>query len=203
MDLTPAIILAGGGARRMGGGDKGLLQVGGQPILAHVIERLRPQASPLALAANGDPNRFAAWGLPVLSDGAFASAGPLAGVLAGMSWARGLASSIDAIVSVPTDTPFLPLDFVDRLMAARRETGARVALAASRGRTHFAAALWSLGLADDLERSLAEGLRKVERFAERYDPAVVDFPAAPIDPFLNINSPEDLEEAERLAARTI
>ena len=201
MELTAAVILAGGAARRMGGGDKGLLQIGGRPILTYVIARLRPQTSVVALSANGDPARLAAFDLPILSDGAFVGAGPLAGILAGMRWARGLAPRIEVLLSVPTDTPFLPLDLLSKLTIAGHKTGAPVALAASGGRTHFTAALWSLALADDLERALEEGLRRVEQFAESHRPTIVDFPADPIDPFFNINRPEDLIRAEDMAAR--
>jgi molybdopterin-guanine dinucleotide biosynthesis protein A len=197
LELTgrpPAIILAGGAARRMGGGDKSLLSLGGRPILQHVVERLQAQAGPLAISANGDPGRFASWGLPVLPDEPFVGAGPLAGILAGMRWALSSLPSAEALVSIPADTPFLPADFVPRLANA----GGRIAIAASGGRTHFAAALWSLRLATDLQRALAEGVRKVERFAERYRPEIVEFSTDPVDPFFNINRPEDLEEAEEL-----
>ena len=193
------IILAGGAARRMGGGDKGLRRLGGRPILAHVIERLGPQASAVAISANGDPRRFLEWKLPVVPDGKFAGAGPLAGILAGMRWAKERAVPAGAIVSIPADTPFLPLDLVARLAAARQEVGAPIVFAASGGRTHFTAALWSLDLAGDLERALTEGLRKVELFAERHRPAIAEFPSRPVDPFFNINRPADLEAAERLA----
>jgi len=191
----PAIILAGGAARRMGGGDKGLIPLAGRPILAHVIERLRPQAGLLAISANGDPGHFTEWGLPVVPDGEFVGAGPLAGILAGMKWVRSLSQSADALISVPTDAPFLPLDFVSRLLGAGRP----IAIAASGGRTHFAAARWSLDLETDLERALTERLRKVELFAERYQPEIVEFSTKPIDPFFNINRPQDLAEAERMA----
>jgi molybdopterin-guanine dinucleotide biosynthesis protein A len=199
--LAAGIILAGGAARRMGGGDKGLLPLAGRPILAHVIERLRPQLGALAISANGDPSRFAEWGLPVLPDTVPDQPGPLAGILAGLEWAASAKPEVAAIVTVPTDTPFLPRDLVPKLIAARDRSSARVAVARSGGRNHFVVALWPTDLAAELRRALTdEGVRKVEDFARRHRPAIAEFEALPIDPFFNVNRPEDLEAAEKWLA---
>jgi molybdopterin-guanine dinucleotide biosynthesis protein A len=188
------MILAGGLSRRMGGGDKCLLPLGDRPLLAHVIERLRPQAAALALNANGDATRFARFGLEVMADDAMDFAGPLAGILAAMNWAKRRHPSVAAVLTVPADTPFLPRDLAARLM----EAGAP-AVGASAGRIHPVVGLWPLGVADGLRKALRdEGLRKVEDWTARLGPAVVTFAADPIDPFFNINTPEDLTRAEAL-----
>ncbi|MFN4090555.1 MAG: molybdenum cofactor guanylyltransferase MobA [Alphaproteobacteria bacterium] len=197
------VILAGGGARRMGGGDKCLLSVGGTPILRRILDRLARPDRRVVLNVNGDPARFAGYGLPVVADGRPGRpqplAGPLAGLLAGMRWA--IAHAAADIVTVPGDTPFVPADLVERLSAAR--AGADIAVAASAGRIHHTVALWPVRLADDLERALgAEGVRRVGAWARRYRTAAVDFACDPLDPFFNVNGPEDLAAADRLAAST-
>lgn len=198
---VPGVILAGGQARRMGGGDKPLQPLGGRPLLAHVIDRLAPQVAGLAISANGNPSRFAAFGLPVIADTLPDHPGPLAGILAGMDWARWLDPSIRDIVTVPGDAPFLPHDLVARLTAARDAAGAQIACAASAGRVHPVAGLWPLSLHDDLRRALAdEGLRKMTDFTARYRLALADFATDPVDPFLNVNTPDDLATAGRLLA---
>ncbi len=184
------LILAGGQARRLGGGDKTLLPLGGRPLLGHVIERLVPQCAELLLNANSDPARFAGFGLAVVPDPVAGRPGPLAGVLAGLARAAGR-----HLLTVPGDAPFLPADLAQRLAAA----GGQVAVAASGGRIHWATALWDPALAAPLERALVdEGIRKVEDFARRFDLAVVDFEAEGRDPFFNVNRPEDLAAAEAL-----
>ena len=193
--MKPAgILLAGGLATRMGGGDKSLKVLGDRPILAHVIDRIRPQVSALALNANGDPARLADWGLPVVLDAIPDFPGPLAGIHAGMVWARTHAAA--DVVSIPTDTPFLPADLVDRLLAARGD--ADIAVARSEGQPHPVVALWPAKLADELHRLVSEGMRRVTEFAGRHKVAYADFPVGEIDPFLNINRPEDLEQAAAL-----
>jgi molybdopterin-guanine dinucleotide biosynthesis protein A len=194
--MNPAgILLAGGLATRMGGGDKSLMLLGGKPILTHVIDRIAPQVAALALNANGDPGRLAEWSLAVVPDAISGFPGPLAGIHAGMEWARGHHPDIADIVSVPTDTPFLPADLVDRLLAARGN--ADIAVAASTGQPHPVVALWPVRLAAELHRLVTdEGMRRVTDFARRYTVAYVDFPVAGIDPFFNVNRPGDLEQAE-------
>ena len=195
----PGVILAGGLSRRLGGGDKCLLPLAGRPIVAHVIDRVRPQVAALALNANGDATRFADFGLTVVADDAADFAGPLAGILAALDWAQRAHPSASTVLTVPADTPFLPPDLAARLAAA----GAP-ALARSGGRVHPVVGLWPLSLRDDLRKALrAEGIRKVEHWTGRLAPAIVDFPpmdspAGAIDPFFNINTPEDLQRAEAL-----
>jgi molybdopterin-guanine dinucleotide biosynthesis protein A len=194
------IILAGGQARRMGGVDKPLIEVGGAPILEHLVRRLAPQCAGLALNANGDPERFAGFGLPVVADNVAGFAGPLAGVLAGLDHA---ASHGDAelALSVPADTPFIPEDLVARLAAARAAAGAEIAVAASGGRTHHAIALWPVALRHALRHALVEeDMRKVSAFIERYPSALAEWPVEPYDPFFNVNRTEDVEQAERITA---
>jgi molybdopterin-guanine dinucleotide biosynthesis protein A len=196
-----AVLLAGGLSRRMGGGDKCLRLLAGRPILAHIVERIRPQVRALVLNANGDPARFAAFDLPVAADSVPDFAGPLAGVLTGLDWAAARAPDCDLVASVPTDGPFLPPDLVARLACARETEGADIACAASGGRAHPVIALWPVALRDDLRRAmLDEEIRKVDVWTARYRLATIDFPTEPFDPFFNANRPEDLAEAERLLA---
>ena len=200
MEHMIGIILAGGRATRIGGGDKGARMVGGLAILDRVVATLRPQCERLVLNANGAPERFASYGLPVVADDVADHPGPLAGVLAGLDWVAQHAPGERFAVTVPTDTPFLPDDLVVRLVAARSETGAQVVCARSGGETHYVAALWSVALRHDLRRALTDGLRKVARFMQRYDMGHADWAVAPHDPFLNVNSEEDLHRAEAIAA---
>jgi molybdopterin-guanine dinucleotide biosynthesis protein A len=196
------VLLAGGLAQRMGGGDKPLLALGGRPILAQAIERLRPQCAALVLNANGDPARFSAFGLPVVADSVVGFAGPLAGVLAGMDHARANSPHVTDILSAPADTPFLPADLVERLGAARQAARAQIAVAASGGRVHHAVALWPVALREDLRRALVEeDVRKVSAFIARYSNVTVDWPVAPYDPFFNVNRPEDVGRAEEILAK--
>ena len=184
----------------MGGGDKNLRLLGGRPILDRVIERLQPQVGRLILNANGDPGRFARTGLPVVPDSVEGFVGPLAGVLAGLDWAAASVPSAMWIVTAATDAPFLPADLVARLVVATEE-GAELVCAASHGQPHPVIGLWAVRLREDLRRAVVEeGLRKVDAWTARHRLAVVDFPAFPVDPFFNINSPEDLAAAERLIA---
>jgi molybdopterin-guanine dinucleotide biosynthesis protein A len=182
----------------MGGGDKPLRLLAGRTLLDYVIERIRPQVRALVLNANGDPARFAAWGLPVVGDPLPDFPGPLAGVLAGMRWAA--AQQASTVLSVPTDTPFLPVDLVTRLEAARAAAGMPIACAASGGRTHPVAALWPVALADELEAALRAGERKIDAWTARYGVAEAVFDDDAGDPFFNVNRPEELAEAERRLA---
>ncbi len=193
------LLLAGGQSRRMGGGDKCLRELAGRPILAHIIDRVRPQVSGLLLNANGDPERFAGFGLPVVADGVPDFAGPLAGVLAGLEWAATHAPDAPWVLSVPTDAPFLPHDLARRLFHACDGHRADMACAASNARAHPVVGLWPVRLRLNLRRALIEaGIRKVDEWTAQYRLATVEFPADPIDPFFNTNRPEDLAEAERL-----
>jgi molybdopterin-guanine dinucleotide biosynthesis protein A len=195
------VLLAGGLSRRMGGGDKCLRPLGGRPILARIIERARPQVAALVLNANGDAARFASFGLPVATDVVEGHAGPLAGVLTGMEWARRHLPEAEFIVTIATDTPFLPADLAGRLIAAVAEERADLACAASQGRSHPVFGLWPVRLAPDLRRAMVEeGIRKVDAWTARHRLAVAEFATTPFDPCFNTNAPEDLAEAERLLA---
>jgi molybdenum cofactor guanylyltransferase len=196
------LLLAGGRSRRMGGGDKTLRLLGGRALLAHVIDRLRPQVAALVLNANGDPARFAGFDLPVVADGVPDFAGPLAGVLAGLDWTAAHRPEATHVASVATDAPFLPKDLVGRLVAALEEAGADLACAASGGRAHPVFGLWPVRLREDLRGALvAEGVRKVDLWTGRHRLVTVPFADRPVDPFFNANRPEDLDAAAaRLAA---
>ena len=192
-------ILAGGLARRMGGGDKTLLRLGDRTILAHVAGRLRGQCGHLVVNANGDPSRFAAHGLPVIADDVPGCPGPLAGILAALDHAARRHPGVPYVLTVAADTPFVPGDLVARLAACRESEGADLACAASAGRRHPVVGLWPVSLRGALRRALTdEGERKVDRFAGRYRRAVATWPHEPVDPFFNANDPADLEAAERL-----
>lgn len=193
-EAVVGVVLAGGLSSRMGGGDKSLRPLGGKTLLAHVLERLVPQVTAAALNANGDVARFAGHGLPVIADSVPDFAGPLAGILAGMDWARGTGAGW--MVSTAADAPFLPRDLVARLRAGRG--AARIAVAASAGWRHPTIALWPVDLAEELRGALAGGERKIDRFTARYGVAAVSFGAEPVDPFYNVNTPEELAEAARL-----
>ena len=195
MSAPLGVILAGGLARRMGGGDKGLLSLGGRTILSRVIDRLSPQVAGLALNANGDPARFAGYGLPVVADGIDGFVGPLAGVLAGLDWAAG--EGADTIVTAAADTPFFPEDLAPRLLLAAEEAGTPIALVATAGR-HPTFGLWPVALRDDLRAALEAGTRKVVAWTDRHGAATATFPDTPFDPFFNVNTPEDLARAEAL-----
>jgi molybdopterin-guanine dinucleotide biosynthesis protein A len=190
----------------MGGADKGLLEAGGKPILARVVERLNPQVGDLVINANGDPRRFAAFGLPVVADAIADFAGPLAGILAGLEWSATHVARAVYMVSVPSDTPFLPPDLVARLLEAVRHRPRAIAVAGSGGVLHHVIGLWPLCAAGDLERALREGVRKVQAFTQAFGRVPVEFPFVEvrgrrIDPFLNANTPEELEEVRALLAQ--
>jgi len=193
---TLAVILAGGLARRMGGGDKAMRPVAGRPLLDHLLDRLRPQVARIILNANGDPSRFASYGLPVIPDTLPDNPGPLAGILAAMEHAA--AAGLPDILSVTGDAPFIPLDLLARLRAARDAAGTPLACARSGGRTHPPIGLWPVALRDELRVALLAGERRIDRWTARHGCAVADWPAIPCDPFFNANAPEDLVEAERL-----
>ncbi len=195
------VVLAGGLATRMGGGDKGLRVIDGKTILARVIARIGPQVDRLAINANGDPERFIDFALPVIADDMPDRPGPLAGVLAAMTYAAEF-TPCQRVLSVASDCPFLPRDLAPRLLAITKLHDARVAVARSGGFAQPTIALWDVSLRHDLRRALAdEGLRKIDRFTARYPVSHVDWPVEPYDPFFNANTPEDLALAESIAAR--
>jgi molybdenum cofactor guanylyltransferase len=196
------LVLAGGLARRMGGGDKPLRSIAGMTILDRVLARLKPQCQTIILNANGDPARFASTGLPVVPDNVPGFAGPLAGILAGLDWAAEHAPGVEWIISVPGDCPFLPKDLVTRLAAVRSANGRPLACARSGEWRHPVVGLWPTSLRTDLRRALTEeGLRKIEVWTARHGVAVADWPNEPVDPFFNVNTPEDAAAAERLAVQ--
>ena len=196
-----AVLLAGGLARRMGGGDKCLREVAGRPLLSHVIERILPQVDHVVLNANGDPERFSEFGLPVIADVVEGNVGPLAGILTGLDWAARHVTECEWVVSVPTDAPFLPMDYVARMMAAIEDEDAELACASTNGRTHPVAGLWALRLMLELRSALIdEDIRKIDQWTVRYRLADVEFSSQPIDPFFNANRPEDLKAAEVILA---
>lgn len=200
MNETFGVLLAGGRARRMGGGDKALRAVGGVSILERVIGVMRRQCAGLVLNANGDPARLAGFGLPIVADDAPDFKGPLAGILAGLDWVAAWRPNLAFAISAPTDTPFLPRDLVARLEAARIAQNADIACASSGGRTHPVIALWPVAIRQDLRHALVdEDLRKIGRFAERYRVAYADWPVEPFDPFFNANEPDDFTAAEAIA----
>ncbi len=193
-------ILAGGLARRMGGGDKGLIELAGRPVMDHVIERFGAQVSSIVLNANGDPARFAEYGLPVVPDTVDGFAGPLAGVLAGLCWAAENVPEAEWLATAATDTPFFPTDFVSRLSGAIEHQDADMACAASDGRNHPVFGLWPVSLKDDLQSALVdEDIRKVDVWTARHKLVAVEFTARGFDPFFNVNRPDDVPEAERIA----
>jgi molybdopterin-guanine dinucleotide biosynthesis protein A len=194
------VLLAGGLARRMGGGDKPMRTIAGKTILERVIARLTPQCDGLILNANGDPARFAAFGLPVIADSVADFPGPLAGILAALDWMAEHRPVVKVVLSAAADCPFLPRDLVARLEAARIEQNAELAVAASDGQTHPVIGLWSVQLRGELRHALVdEDIRKIDRWTARYALATVTWPTAPVDPFFNANTVDDIAEADRLA----
>ncbi|WP_417604670.1 molybdenum cofactor guanylyltransferase MobA [Primorskyibacter flagellatus] len=202
------IILAGGQATRMGGGDKALLDLAGAPLLSHVIDRLAPQVAGLALNANGDPARFADFDLPVVPDSLQGFLGPLAGVLAGLDWAA--EQGADALISVAADTPFFPCDLVPQLLLASEGQAHPLVLAATKGDAqtksksrsglirHPTFGLWPVALRDDLRDALRDGLKKVVLWTDRHGGREALFPSDGLDPFFNVNTPEDLARAQAM-----
>ena len=188
----------------MGGGDKSLMTLGGETLLARLIARVRPQVGPMVLNANGDLARFASYGLPIATDVVGGYVGPLAGVLTGLEWARANAPDCAYVASFACDAPFVPRDLVSRLLAALEKEAADLACASSGGRDHPVFALWPVRLADDLRRAVErEGIRKVDSWTGRYRLARAAFATEPVDPFFNVNAPEDMKAAEGLLAEAL
>jgi len=195
-DIT-CVILAGGLARRMGNADKAFVQLNNQPLLIHVINKIAPQVSRLVINANGDPARFESSNLPVIADTIGDFPGPLAGVLAAMEWTRDYHPQCKWVVSIPVDTPFAPFDLVQRLLQSINDNNAELACAKSNGRAHPVVGLWPVALADNLRQAMIEDeIRKVDLWTARFKLAQAEFAADNIDPFFNINRPEDVEQAE-------
>jgi molybdopterin-guanine dinucleotide biosynthesis protein A len=210
MDVSEPVVgvlLAGGRSSRMGGGDKALRPLGGRPLLAQVIARLEPQVAEMILNANGDPARFAEFGLPVIADSIADFPGPLAGVLAGLSWVEANRPGVDYIVTAAADTPFIPSDLVSKLFAAAGDKRQAFCVARSEEGVHPVIGLWPVSMAPDLEKALQQGMRKVGRWAELQAATEVFFPdveigGQKIDPFFNVNTPQDLALAEGLLRET-
>lgn len=206
--LSVGVVLAGGRSRRMGGGDKSLRMLGGRPMLAHAVERLKPQVGHLVINANGDPERFSGFALPVVADPVAGFAGPLAGVLAGFGWTRAHAPGARWIVTAATDTPFFPTDLVERFVAAAGHDETMIALARSGGKLHPVFGLWPVALTDDLRAFLTEGEnRKVLAWVDRHPMVEVEFSGFSVagevlDPFFNANTPEDMAVAEAILRET-
>lgn len=201
MQAPLGVILAGGLATRMGGGDKGLLVLDGQTLLSRVIDRLAPQVAGLAINANGDATRFVGFDVPVVADSIDGFAGPLAGVLAGLDWAA--SQGADHIVTAAADTPFFPADLVPRLLMAADDAGVTMALAGSKHPTRGMLrqptfGLWPVALRDDLRAAMQDGVRKVVLWTDRHGAALAPFPTDGFDPFFNVNTPEDMKRAQAL-----
>jgi molybdenum cofactor guanylyltransferase len=200
---TYGLILAGGLARRMGGGDKTLIPIGEKTILERAIARLGSQCAGLLINANGDLSRFSRFGLPVVPDDIEGFAGPLAGILAGLDWVAANAPATAWIVSVPGDCPFLPHDLVARLHGARSAQQLPLACARSGEWRHPVVGLWPVGLRHDLRNALEAGVRKIEAWTGKHGVALAEWPADPVDPFFNVNTPEDAAEAERMVRQGV
>lgn len=196
------LLLAGGLARRMGGGDKALKKLGGRTVLQRIIDTIFPQVSTLLLNANGDPERFAEYGLPVVPDVIEGFAGPLAGVLTGLEWMAENRPEARWLLTVPSDAPFMPKDLVVRLKSEMERNNGQLACASTNGRTHPVVGLWPVALKDDLRKAMVEeDMRKIDLWTARYNIVHVAFSTDPVDPFFNANRPEDFAEAEALLAK--
>jgi molybdenum cofactor guanylyltransferase len=199
---TLGLVLAGGLARRMGGGDKARIKIGGATILQRVLACLTPQCSRIIINANGDATRFSDTVLPVVADSVPDFAGPLAGIFAGLDWAAANAPAVEWLVSVPGDCPFLPKDLVTRLHDARTASSVPLACARSGEWRHPVVGLWPVGLREDLRHALVdENLHKIELWTARHGIAIAEWQTTPIDPFFNVNTPKDVAQAEAIAAK--
>ena len=198
----PGIILAGGLSRRMGGGDKGLLMLGKTSIIERVIDKILPQVGSLAININGDSSRFPDYKLPIIPDSIKGYLGPLSGILAGMEWA--FKNGNRYIATVAADTPFLPDDLIKRLHAMVKSKNLNIGIAASRILSgddvfiHPTFGIWEVALKDDLRDALANDTRKIMFWAKKFKLDYYYFETSDklSDPFFNINTPDDLEEAK-------
>jgi molybdopterin-guanine dinucleotide biosynthesis protein A len=199
---TLGLVLAGGLARRMGGGDKARITIGGVSILQRVLAGLTPQCSRVIINANGDASRFADTGLPVVADSVPDFAGPLAGILAGLDWAAAHTPDIPWLVSVPGDCPFLPKNLAARLHEVRAAKNVPLACARSGEWRHPVVGLWPVALREDLRHALVdENLHKIEIWTARHGVAIAEWPTVPVDPFFNVNTPDDAARAEAITAQ--
>ena len=193
------LLLAGGQSRRMGGGDKCLQTLNGKSLLARVIKCARPQVDHIILNANGDVARFDSYGLTVVKDVVDGFAGPLAGILTGLEWVRENRPDCHWVASFACDAPFIPDNLVSRLSDAIAEKNGALVCASSNGRDQPVFGLWPVALAGDLRSAVVkEGIRKVDAWTGRYNLVRANWSTDPIDPFLNINRPSDLAEAEKV-----
>ena len=194
---SAATLLAGGQARRMGGGDKNLMMLAGKPVLRHVLDRVDFANRPLMINANGDPARYAAFGLPVCADVIDGYAGPLAGILTGLEWVAANHSDCSHMVSLATDAPFLPVNLIAVLESAIGD-GGEIAQAMSLHRRHPVFAIWPVAIAGALRDAVIdEGVRKIDDFTARYHCVTVEFAGTP-DPFMNLNRPDDFDLATQI-----
>jgi len=206
MQIKPSeivgVILAGGLARRMGGGDKSMLKLGGRRILDYVIESAQNQLDTVIINANGDPDRFAEFNLPVQADIVPDFAGPLAGVVSAMAWVTQNQPNATHIITLAADTPFFPADYVTRMLELMQLKHQRLACASYQGRTQPVFGLWPVDLFDDLYKALVEDdMRKVDRFTTPYGVADVPFDELISNPFFNVNKPEDIDLGEQQLAK--
>jgi len=193
------IILAGGQSRRFGGGDKFIKELKGETLIDRVIERVRPQTRQMIISSNHETPHLKKFKLPIVADSIQGQAGPLAGILAGMEWAKDQAKKYDWAVSFPTDAPFVPLDCVEKMLKRATADKVEIVSVASGGRTHPVCALWRIDLADNLRQAMVEEeMRKIDLWTARHSLSVLEFPDQPYDPFFNINRPEDLAQAEKI-----
>ena len=194
---TVGVILAGGQGRRMGGVDKALVPLGGTTLIERAIARASVQVSDLIINANGDPKRFAHLKLPVVADPVAGFVGPIAGILAGLGWMRANRPKARWLASFSCDTPFFPIDMVERLVAKASSEKAKVAVAASGGQHHHIFAVWSADISATPEDVLVrDGFRKMETWIASFSNVHVSFDTDPFDPFTNVNTPEELARAE-------
>ncbi len=201
-DQIVGVLLAGGQSRRMGGGDKCLIEIDGKSVLQRVIDRIQPAVGTIVLNANGNTSRFDSYGMTVIPDSVGGFAGPLAGVLTGMEWAAAHHPACTHIATIPTDGPFLPKDLIERLWAPIARDEADLTCAESGGRRHPVIGIWPCALHENLRHALeVEDIRKVDRWTARFRVASVSFSTDPFDPFFNMNHPDDIETAEAMARR--
>ena len=188
----------------MKGADKAMMMLAGKPLVQHVVDRLRPQVDDLLINANGDGSRFSAFGCALVADGMADFPGPLAGILTGLRWTKGKRPDAHWLVSCACDCPFLPSDLVSRLMQGAKHADVPIAVAASAWRHHPVVAAWRTDLPLDADEVLrTRGIRKVDHLIDSFPNVRVEFSAEPLDPFFNINTPEDLSRAEALIAEGV